>query len=615
MQTNSLDEAKRRILTRVSLETLIQDVVPLTRRGNRLTGLCPFHAEKSPSFYVFDDHYHCFGCHAHGDAISFVRQTKELGFIEALRYLAGKYGIEAPELEENAKYQQRRNEQTALLKIMVEAQEFYASELRGPRGGEARAYLSGRGFTADNIDVFGFGLTPAEHFGLVKHLRGLRHRDDDILTVGLGSISAKTGNMYDFFRERITIPIRDVNGRVIAFGGRTTVQDPAKYKNSAATPLFDKSGVLFGLDRAKEFVKQRGRALLVEGYMDTLCLWQEGFQEAVACMGTALNVRQLKLLQSNAKCNEVILLFDGDNAGRNATLESIEVALALPNLRVRAAMLSGGEDPDTFVRAHGAEALQDLLKSAQDLIEVSIAAQLKDATSASIPTKVNELFVPWLSRVQDPVKRSFLVNMVSSRTGVSADILTRQIRSFHFPTNHKGGLQPVAATKASVEEPVFMAMPTRPLTPVEEGFLGHLYHAKPGEIDVAVATEFVQRELNLEPLWDLFCKNILSIHTEQGIPSEKKAELLASYTDEEVKILNRVAETKEESFASSNRQMSMQRLMREQKRQSIQKTISLMKQQIQLAGTRDPDAVPELLQQIMTLHKVLASLTSANADI
>ncbi len=171
LKTNSLDDAKRRILTRVSLEALIQDVVPLTRRGNRLTGLCPFHAEKSPSFYVLDDHYHCFGCHAHGDAISFVRQTKEMGFIETLRFLASKYGIEAPELDESAKYQQRRNEQAALAKIMVTAQEFFASELGTVRGREAKDYLLERGFSSENIVSYGFGITPEQHFGLVRHLR------------------------------------------------------------------------------------------------------------------------------------------------------------------------------------------------------------------------------------------------------------------------------------------------------------------------------------------------------------------------------------------------------------------------------------------------------------
>ncbi len=174
--------------------------------------------------------------------------------------------------------------------------------------------------------------------------------------------------MYDFFRERITIPIHDSSGRVIAFGGRTTVGDPAKYKNSMATPLFDKSSVLFGLDRAKESIKQRNRAILVEGYMDTLCLWQSGFGETVACMGTALTIRQLKLLQSNAKCSEVTLLFDGDSAGRNATLDAIDVALAIPNLRVKAAILTDNEDPDTFVRKNGSEALLQVLNGAQDLL-------------------------------------------------------------------------------------------------------------------------------------------------------------------------------------------------------------------------------------------------------
>jgi DNA primase len=613
-QTGSLDDAKRRILERTSLEGLIQEQVPLTRRGSRLTGLCPFHAEKSPSFYVFEDHYHCFGCHAHGDAISFVRQTKNLSFVESLRFLAGKFGVDAPELAGSAAFQLRKNEHTALAKIMVHAQEFFMNELSSERGASAQSYLQQRGFSPDNISSFGFGLTPSDHFGLTTHLRSLRFRDEDIVKVGLASVSTKSGSLYDFFRERIMIPIKDPAGRVIAFGGRATNDDPAKYKNTMATPLFDKGGVLFGLDRAKNYIKEKNRAVLVEGYMDALCLWQEGFKESVACMGTAHGLRHMKLLQTHARCSEVVLLFDGDNAGRNATLDAIEVALAAPTFRVRAAMLPEGEDPDTFVRKHGSEALETLLNKAHDLIEVAIEHQLKKASGAAVPTVVSETFVPWLSRITDPVKRSFLATKISDRSGISAEAITRQIKSLYFQGDSKIR-KPMPSPSSSIDlnqSEIDRLPPTRPLSPVEESFIGHLFHGEPGEIDVAIASDFLLREIHLEPTWDTFAKKLLQLHQNKKSPSQFQGEVLASFAPDELQVLNKIIESKSLSYHSINRMESLRSLAKEQKKRAIQKAISAMKAEVHIAGARTPEAVPDMLQQIMTLNKALASLQDAN---
>ena len=608
-QRNNLDDAKRRIIGKVSLETLIGETVTLTRRGTRLTGLCPFHAEKSPSFYVFDDHFHCFGCHVHGDAITFVRKTREMSFIESLRFLANKYSIEAPELEENARYQQRRNEQAALSQIMVSAQDFFATQLQTERGEPARQYLRDRGFSDANIVAFGFGLTAEEHFGLVRHLRGLRFRDEDVMKVGLGAVSNKTGKMYDFFRERITIPIRDSSGRVIAFGGRTTVNDPAKYKNSMATPLFDKSNVLFGLDQAKDAIKDRRRAILVEGYMDALCLWQEGFPETVACMGTALTVRQLKQLVNHAKCSEVILLLDGDRAGQMATLEAIEASLEVPELRIRAARLTDGFDPDTFVRTNGSEALRGVLDRAADLIDTVISSRLADISPAAIPKLVAEEFVPWLSRVPDAIKRGFLMTNIANRTGVPMDVLTRQVQSLHFGRSQDQRDKPIPQrVTAAAQAEALPMIPTRPLTPVEEGFIGHLFHAKPGEIDLALASEFALREMQLEPLWEAFARAILGVLAEQHAPMDESATILAQFTVPEVRILNRVTESNVVPFECSDRGARLAKLVLEHKRQTLQKSISAVKQQVQIAGAKAPETVSEILQQIVLLNRTLTEI-------
>ena len=602
---SSLDGAKRRILDKVPIDSLIGETVSLTRRGSRLSGLCPFHAEKSPSFYVFpDNHYYCFGCHASGDAISFVRQTKEMSFMDSMRYLAAKYGIDAPELEESARYQQRRGEHTAMSQIMVAAQEFFVNELHSPRGEGAREYLLGRGFSEANIRAFGFGLTPEHGYGLVRHLRSLRFRDEDVMRVALGVVSTKTGKLYDFFRDRIMIPIRDSAGRVIAFGGRTTVDDPAKYKNSAATPLFDKSGVLFGLDHAKDVIKERRRAIVVEGYMDALCLWQEGITEAVACMGTAFTVRQMKQLVNHARCPEVVLLFDGDRAGANATLETIEVALEVPDIRVRAALLEGGEDPDTFVRKHGAEVLRQLIDRASDLIDVVIASRLNGIAPTAVPSMVSSEFLPWLLRIVDQVKRGYLVTKIASLTGVSSDVIQAQLRSMRMGPMNESRRE----FKAPVEE-VPTAMPTRKLTPVEVGFLGHMFNARPGEIDVALATNFAQKELTLEPLWDSFARAVLAVMAEgEGSPRDHCQSILADFTVDEAKILETITAAPESQFTSANRADSLERLMLDQKLQSVLRSIASMKQQVQLAAARAPETVSEILQQIVVLSGTLTSL-------
>ncbi len=606
----SLDEVKERIKARVPLDQLIGETVTLVRKGPSVTACCPFHAEKSPSFHVYlDNHYYCFGCKEHGDAITFVRKTREMSFVESLKFLASKYGIEAPELEESDTLKRRRGELATLNQMMAVAQDLYTSELKAPRGAEAREYLRERGFTDENILKFGFGLTPAEGYGLVKHLRSMGFREDDMTRASLAGISAASGRPYDFFRERIMIPIRDVQGRVIAFGGRTTTNDPAKYKNSGATALFDKSGVLFGLDHARDAIKDKRSAVIVEGYMDALCLWQGGVNEVVASMGTALTVRQLKLLQAQTKTPEVTVLFDGDDAGQKATLGAIEVVLEVPGLTVRAAKLGGGDDPDTFLRKNGREALKDVLSRAVDLIDVAIGAKLSGASLAAIPSIVTNDFVPWLTKVKDPVKLSYLVNRVSGLTGVAADVISRQLRSFHLGASRSGATSMPLLTQdvSSGQIEQLRVMPTRSLTPVEKGLLGHVFFAGAGEIDTGRVASFLDANLALEPLWDLFARLILQSHV-NGIPPKMDPSVLAAFTAEEVAQLSCLTETAPESFATTDRAGAVARLINEQKRNDIRQSITMLKRQVQIAATQSPLDVPRYLSEVMVLTQNLSAL-------
>jgi len=610
----SLDDVKNRIKMRVPLDQLIGETVSLVRRGPSITACCPFHAEKSPSFHIYpDNHYYCFGCKESGDAITFVRKTRDMSFIESLRFLSVKYGIEAPELDEPDSVKRRRGEQLALSQILVAAQDFFVGELKSTRGEQARHYLRERGFSDENILKFGFGLTPLEGYGLVKHLRSLGFRENDMIRASMASISAKTGRPYDFFRDRIMIPIRDAQGRVIAFGGRTTVQDPAKYKNSGATPLFDKSSVLFGLDHARDAVKDRRSAIIVEGYMDALCLWQEGLSEVVASMGTALTVRQLKLLWQQTRTPEVIVLFDGDAAGHKATLAAIEVVLEVPEIRVKAAKLDGNDDPDTFVRKNGAEALQSVLKKSVDLIEFCIGSRLAGANQAAIPTIVSSELVPWLAKIQDPIKRGFLVSRISGLSGVSADIIGRQLSSLSFGAARQNWIprqtadRQVAPVPAVTEEVPRPVMPTRALTPVEKGVLGHLYFALPGEVGADKILEFIKRELALEPLWQRFAETIISIHI-RGLSPQSESQWMSEFTAEEVGVIEGITGLSSQTFQTKDRGKALQRLILEQKRQNIQQSISLLKRQVQVAAAHSPGEVPSFINEVVALTQSLASL-------
>jgi len=612
---NSLDDVKNRIKTRVPLDQLIGETVKLVRRGPSITACCPFHAEKSPSFHIYpDQHYYCFGCKESGDAITFVRKTREMTFIEALRFLSAKYGIEAPELEESEGVKRRRGEQVALSQIMVTAQDFFVSEMKTDRGIEARKYLVERGFSEENIAKFGFGLTPVEGYGLVRHLRSMGFREDDMIKASLAVLSAKSGRPYDFFRDRITIPIRDAQGRVIAFGGRTTVQDPAKYKNSGATSLFDKSAVLFGLDHAREAIKDKRSAVIVEGYMDALCLWQEGVHEVVASMGTALTVRQLKLLWQQTKTPEVILLFDGDSAGQRATLAAIEVVLELPELRVRAAKLDGQDDPDTYVRKHGIEALQQVLKKSVDLIELCISSKLAGVNSAAIPNIVTTEFVPWLAKIQDPVKKGFLVSRVAGLTGVPAEIIARQLASFSFGAPRQNWIarqsqdRTLPAVAPQTENtPSAPILPTRALSPIEKGVLGHLFFAEAGEIDCGKIATFIEKELSLEPLWQRFAERLIAAHASQTSPKAEPS-WRAHFTSEEDLALEAITALKAETFFSKDRSRALERLILEQKRQNIQQAIAVLKRQVQVATAQSPDEVPSFIKEVMALTQSLTAV-------
>ncbi|MDT8329049.1 MAG: DNA primase, partial [Roseovarius sp.] len=362
--------------TRISLSQVVgRKVMWDTRKSNQGKGdmwaPCPFHQEKSASFHVDDrkGFYYCFGCHAKGDAISFVRETENVDFIEAVKILAAEAGMQMPERDPQA--QVRADRRSELVAVMDLAVKFFALQLRTGAGAAARDYLAGRKLAEDTQARFEIGFAPDAWQGLWDHLTGKGVSEEMILACGLAKASQKGGKPYDTFRNRIMFPIRDARGRCIAFGGRAMdPNDNAKYLNSPQTELFDKSHSLYNHGPAREAAGKGQPLIVAEGYMDVIALVAAGFGAAVAPLGTAVTEHQLQMLWRVAP--EPIIALDGDKAGLNAAYRVVDLALPLleAGKSLRFALMPEGKDPDDLLRAEGAGAVQALLDRALPMVQV-----------------------------------------------------------------------------------------------------------------------------------------------------------------------------------------------------------------------------------------------------
>jgi DNA primase len=352
-----LDELR----ARVPLSPVVGRRVKLTRAGREWKGCCPFHNEKTPSFYVNDDKgfYHCFGCGAHGDVIRFLTDQEGLPFMDAVKLLAAQAGMEVPSATPEAR--ERAEVQDSLQALAGRAAEWFAAQLKSPAGAAARDYLDRRGVSAAQIKDFALGFAPESRTALKTALKDAG--EDKLVEAGLLGRSDE-GETYDRFRGRLMFPIRDRRGRVVGFGGRSLGDVQPKYLNSADGPLFDKGRLLYNLDRAGPAARKAGRLVVVEGYMDVIGVAGAGIAELVAPLGTALTEAQLELAWRQV--DEPILCFDGDSAGQRAALRAClrALPLLLPGKSLRIATLPPGEDPDDLVKRGGAAAFETVLAAA-----------------------------------------------------------------------------------------------------------------------------------------------------------------------------------------------------------------------------------------------------------
>ncbi|HCH57819.1 MAG TPA: DNA primase [Rhodospirillaceae bacterium] len=367
------------IRARLTLSDIIGRSVKLTRKGREYTGLCPFHNEKTPSFTVSDDKnfYHCFGCGAHGDVISYLIENDGLSFPDAVERLAAEAGLEVPaSTPQEREREQRRAE---LVDVVEAACLFFESTLWGEAGRQGLEYLRGRGLTDETIRRFRLGFAPARN-SLKTAIVSNEMPEAMMLEAGLMRRPDDGRSPYDFFRDRVIFPIRDGRGRPIAFGGRTMGDGEPKYLNSPDTPLFDKRRTLFGLDTARKAAYDSGRVIVTEGYVDVIVLAQAGLNETVAPLGTALTESHIAQLWKLA--DEPVLCFDGDKAGLRAAGRAAERALPLlaPEKSLRFVTLPEGEDPDSLVSAQGPAAINALIDKAAPLAAMvwSLEAEGRD---------------------------------------------------------------------------------------------------------------------------------------------------------------------------------------------------------------------------------------------
>ena len=366
-----LDELR----TRLSLGQVVgRKVMWDNRKSNPgkgdLWAPCPFHQEKSASFHVDDrkGFYYCFGCHAKGDAISFVRETENVDFMEAVRILAGEAGMPMPERDPEA--QQKADVRTQLIDVMEQAVQYHRLQLQTGAAAAAREYLMRRGLSAEAQARWDIGFAP-DHGGVFAHLTGKGIAADLVIEAGLAAKSDRGGSPYDRFRGRIMFPIRDARGRAIGFGGRAMDPNhPAKYYNSPETPLFDKGRSLFNHGPAREAAGKGNALIVAEGYMDVIALSEAGFAATVAPLGTAITENQLQMLWRIAP--EPIIALDGDTAGLRAAMRVIDIALPLlaAGQSLRFALMPDGMDPDDLIKSQGAGAMQKLIDQAVPMVQL-----------------------------------------------------------------------------------------------------------------------------------------------------------------------------------------------------------------------------------------------------
>ena len=412
-----------RVKQQADIVRVVGEYVRLKKTGKDFSGLCPFHQEKTPSFTVspIKQIFYCFGCGKGGDVFNFVMEMERCEFPDALRLVAEKCGISIPKPKPSSPAERTQSSvRTTLVEMHREAQALFVKQLQGTAEGKlARAYLEDRGMDKATIERFGIGYAPSGGDLLLRHLKG-KYAEKLLAESGLVS-RGESGRLFDRFRRRITFPIANESGKIVAFGCRALGDDQPKYLNSPETPIYSKSNVLYHLDRAKEALRRSDFAVLVEGYMDAIAVARAGISNVVASCGTSLAEPQIKLLGRFTK--RVIVNYDPDNAGQAATERSIAILLE-QDFEVRVLALPGKADPDKFIREQGADAYMKLLKESPPYVDYLIArARQMDMTTAEGKLRAVNFLLPYVQKIPNRILRSEWATRIAQQLRLDEPVL------------------------------------------------------------------------------------------------------------------------------------------------------------------------------------------------
>ncbi len=413
-----------KVRTSNSVLEVVSSYVKLTKKGNSYSGCCPFHNEKTPSFYVNEDKglYHCFGCGVGGNVISFIMKIENVDFVEAVKQLAKRANIDLPEADMSEDMQRELKERQLLYEINKEAANYYYKILKSKYGDEGLAYITRRGLSTETIKRFGLGYAVAAKDNLLRYLLSKNYKEKDIEKTGL--ITQNSYGYYDRFFGRVIFPILNVHNNIIGFGGRILSGEGAKYLNSPETSIFSKRTNLYALNIAKK--TKHDEILLVEGYMDVLSLHEAGFDNAVASLGTSLTHEQANLIKKYKR--DVLIIYDTDNAGVTATFRAIEI-LKNAGLNVKVLIIEEAKDPDEYIKKHGSEKFSTLLTKALSYIEYEFLI-LKQKYNLNNPNDkkkfIGETFEQ-IKKINDELDKELFLQKLSEVVEIHIELLKKSM--------------------------------------------------------------------------------------------------------------------------------------------------------------------------------------------
>lgn len=406
---------------------VVSKYLPLSKKGKSYWACCPFHHEKTPSFVVNEmgQYYHCYGCGASGDVISFVQQLEGIDFTSAVKNLAESVNMEVPEFVGDESIKNRKKQRDRLIEICTEAAKYYHSELLGKAGQPARDYLNKRKVESGTITKMGIGYSK-DWQGLLSHLKGLKYSESEMNSAGL--LGEKNGRFYDAMAERLVFPIFDHIGKVVGFSGRALKDGSfAKYKNTQGTDIFNKSSVLFGINNLRKArIEKNNCAILVEGQMDVVALYQSGFTNAIATLGTAFNENHIKTISKFV--DKIIICFDGDGAGKKAAIKSVEI-LKKENFDIRVVTLPEKLDPDEYIKKYGRESFQKMLDSAVSVKEFEIKTIMEkyDLSDKISMSKFIDEALSTIASYENVYDRDIYLKLVSVTAKMNEESLRREL--------------------------------------------------------------------------------------------------------------------------------------------------------------------------------------------